>query len=509
MTLTPLLSRLTWGRTFGLVVDDHWIALSVTAVTLLGRREIFRDVRECDNVESGEVVLEQMLHPWIGRGSRREKQLKPWVQLGVPESKVFQAVVPITQANRGANAYNLFLEAAGSVSVRSEERIYDLLKFELNKRPLACVASCVRSVVADLVEMLDRLGTRVAVAEPVPAALLRAGTQQKKTPRGSKLCLRVFLGPERGLGVVAVGNQVLLWHGFDLSLGEETAAVLAVCSTLRLMARSARLPVSIGTIIVHGRPELEFAQDLFRERIGAGLLRSRGPDYAPADAALGVALANSLVDHAGHDLARTLKPPFAILDIFPWGELLLQTALIAGVMLFLMGITSDLNSKLRVAQAELATIGGLEDHDQAKLNAEKQTLRNRDTALQAYLKSRVAWSGLLRTIAADMPDNTVVKHLSCSTELAKGNGGAGAGKKSLIADFVTRMTSESDVPPEIETFVRTIRGEPVLKSWLATIEVTTLKPNSGGPGGDPYASYSIICDLGADAPKVAAAKVKE
>ena len=134
---------------------------------------------------------------------------------------------------------------------------------------------------------------------------------------------------------------------------------------------------------------------------------------------------------------------------------------------------------------------------------------NRDTALQAYLKSRVAWSGLLRTIAADMPDNTVVKHLSCSTELATGNGGAGAGKKSLIADFVTRMTSESDVPPEIETFIKTIRGEPVLKSRFATIEVTTLKPNSGGPGGDPYASYSIICDLGANAPKVTAAKVKE
>jgi hypothetical protein len=281
MSLTSLLSRITWGRTIGVVVDDRWIALSVTAATPLGRREIFHDVRECEGPESSEALLEEMLRPWIGRGLARRKGVEPWVQLGVPESKVFQAVVPITRANRGASAYNLFLEAAASVNVRSEERIYDLLKFELNKRTMACVSSCVRGVVADLAETLGRLGARLAGAEPAPASLLRAGILRRKTPRGSKLCLRAFLNEEKGLAMLAVGNHVLFWHNFDLPPAGETAAILAVCSTLRLMARSGRMSVPVDTVIVHGRPELELAPEPFRQRIGALSAALRGAGLQP------------------------------------------------------------------------------------------------------------------------------------------------------------------------------------------------------------------------------------
>jgi hypothetical protein len=208
-----------------------------------------------------------------------------------------------------------------------------------------------------------------------------------------------------------------------------------------------------------------------------------------------VALGNPLVDPGGHDLARDIKPPVSVLDIFPWSEMLLQVILVAGVSLFMLGFLSDLNSKLRSAQAELATLTSLKDHDQAKLDAESRDLRDRDVALRAYLKSRVAWSTLLETIVANIPENTVLINITCSSELVMGPGGtAGIGKKSLVADFATSMSDENDVPPEIDLFINNLRAEPVLKRLFATLEVTSLKTNSGQRGGAPYASYSVVCE---------------
>ena len=54
---------------------------------------------------------------------------------------MFQAVVPITHANRNAPPQIYFLEAVQATNIRAEERIIELLKLELNKQPLACVAA--------------------------------------------------------------------------------------------------------------------------------------------------------------------------------------------------------------------------------------------------------------------------------------------------------------------------------------------------------------------------------
>jgi hypothetical protein len=131
-------------RSIGLVIDDRRLAISVVATTPLGRRQVFHDVQACDG-ESQQAVLERLLRPWIKQGRGRKAQVGPWVQLGVPESQVFQAVVPITDANRNATPQSNFLEAVQGTNIRAEERIIDVLKLELNKQPQACVAASPRA----------------------------------------------------------------------------------------------------------------------------------------------------------------------------------------------------------------------------------------------------------------------------------------------------------------------------------------------------------------------------
>ncbi len=267
--MKSLLSRCAVRRSIGLVIEERRIAISIVSATPLSRRQVFRDVQSCEG-ESAQEVLERVMGPWIKSRRGRQAEAGPWVQLGVPESQVFQAVVPITQANRNAPPQTYFLEAVQATNIRSEERIIELLKLELNKQPLACVAASPRGAIESLVGMMGGLGTRVGLAEPVPAALYRAGAYHRKPPRGSVLCVRIFLGPHQAIGVLAAGSQPLFWHTFDLTPGEETVAVLAAYSTLWMLWRNCRIPLPIDTMILHGRPEVVLTQrpEAFQQRTG-------------------------------------------------------------------------------------------------------------------------------------------------------------------------------------------------------------------------------------------------
>ena len=137
--MKALLTRFSWRPTIGLLIGDRWIALSVVAITPLGRRQIFHELLTCDG-ERPQAVLERLLLPWIKRVHGRNTKARPWVQLGVPEPKVFQAVIPITHMNRNAPPQSHFLEAVQATNIRADDRIIDLLKLEVNKQSLASLA---------------------------------------------------------------------------------------------------------------------------------------------------------------------------------------------------------------------------------------------------------------------------------------------------------------------------------------------------------------------------------
>ena len=304
--MRPFLKWLRYRPAIGLVIDQQQLAMSVVATTPLGRHEIARDVQEFVG-EALETTLKRMLQPWLPPPRAKGRVRRPWVQIGLPESRFFQATVPITPANRLSTPQNFFLEAVQSTNLRAEDRIIDLLKVECNKQPLACLSACPRAVITNLLEMMDRLETRVAVMEPAAMGLIRVAAHSAPPPRGSKLSLRFFLGPRYAIGMEVVGLQPLFWHAFDLCPGDETASILAAYSTLWMLGRHSRLSAPIDTVFIHGRPELKLSidPDAFHQRTGARLVRSSSPNYDLQSAALGVALSNPLIEAEGPNLART------------------------------------------------------------------------------------------------------------------------------------------------------------------------------------------------------------
>ncbi len=504
--MKALASRCALRRSIGLLIDEKRVAVAVVVTTPVGRRQVVR-VDQALGDEPPQAVVARLLDPWIKKGRARTARVGAWVQVAVPESQVFQAVVPITSTNLNGPPQSYFLEAVQSTNLRAEERIIELLKVELNKHPMACVAASPRVAIAATIEMMAALGTRIGLAEPAPAALCRAGAFYQKTPRGSKLAARFFLAEQKAIGVLTAGPQPLFWHTFDLPPGDEANAILAANSTLWMLGRHSRINLPIDTVIVHGRPELQISSDPeeFKKRTNARLIRCAAPNYDAAAAALGVALANPLIDESGHDLARTLKPPVSIRDIFPWGELVLHGVLLGAVSLFLHGAAAEVNARLKSVRTQLTSFSWLKNQDQAKLDAEKKGLQGKLKVLEAFRGNRVGWSVVLRTVAAAEPENTTIRGLTGEAEVeATGKSGMTKPKKQLIVNFATPMSEDGSVPREIDGFLAALRGEPMLKRHFPLIEVSGLKANPSKRGEQPFASYSVVCLPKAEASKAPA-----
>ncbi|QEH35858.1 hypothetical protein OJF2_44150 [Aquisphaera giovannonii] len=490
----------------GLVIGPREAALSVVATTPRGRREVAREAREYEE-DALAAAVHDLLRPWLPPpGSRRPG---PWVRVALPESRVFQAALAITEVNRLGSPQNFFLEAVHSTSLRAEDRIIDLIRREAGRQPIACLCACPRALVTSLAEMLGQMGARLALVESSPASLLRAAAAAAPPPRGGRLCMRFFLGRGRAIGVTAVGSLPLFWHAFDLPPGREGASILAAHSTLRMLGRHSKIVAPVGRVFLHGRPDLDVAVDPagFQKRTGSRLVRVDGPGHDLASAALGAALSSPLADADGHDLAREFKPPVAVRDVFPWGEAFLQGAIVAGASLLLCGAAADVETRYRTARSESAAFSWLREQGCEELEAERKLLEDRLRTLGAFRQSRVDWSAQLRTIAEDAPATTVITSLLGDDEAELGGrDGRGKPKKQLVVDFATPLAAGGAMPGEIDRFISELREEPAILGHFPTIEVSGLRNGLLRNGREPMALYSVVCLPRAEAARGAKAR---
>ena len=274
---------------------------------------------------------------------------------------------------------------------------------------------------------------------------------------------------------------MLFWHTFDLPEGGEISAALAAYSTLWMMGRHARITLPIDTVVIHGRPDLiltEQQQEAFGPRSGARLIRCDRPANSSAATALGLAIANPLTGDTGINLARTLKAPATIRDIFPYGELVTYVLLMAAASMFLIRAAADSNHRLAAVRGLLKAHPWLKNQDQANLDAEKKLVQEKLKVISAFHDTRLKWSGALRRIAEAMPESTLITALAGDSEIEAGSrAGLGRAKKKLVVTFDTPLAGNGSLPQEIDGFLTSLRAEPMLKRHFPLIEVTGFRAN--------------------------------
>lgn len=465
------LAKLSRRRAIGLYVGESTVTVSQVAATLIGPVELATQSEPYEPDQLGAVV-QRLLGAVLG-----PKQKYP-VALGVPTQRVFFSTRPIRTTKTDPSPEVLLHEVLQSPTHSVEEMAIALIKAQAGKNQVASIASCRKQYLAGLLAALAACGVRPTLTEPAPCALLRVA-QRGPQPRRARTVLHVIFGEKKGLALVAAGQLPLLWRVFERSAGAEHETVRYSARSLLALLQHCGVGQTLDAIVVHGEglPRELLESDEFQADIGQRILCSEDLTLRDDRIAYGLAL-GALNPHAdSFDLGHTLKPRPTLRDIFPWGEVLLQAALLLCMGLYLYYRAQCLGEEVTAVQDQNARLTWARSLSEPALQQEQQQLEKRVEAVHKFLGGRILWSVYSHDIATRLPAGVTLNSLQGLCEME-----AGGTKKEAVKprkSFILRATAPvppgSSPPREIDTFLTAIRDYPALKRDFPLIEVTDIK----------------------------------
>ncbi len=500
--MRALLSRLALRKDIGLAIGDREVAVSEVATTPLGRVEVARD-REA----VGDDGLAAAVGRLLTRRFTKKELAKARITIGLPALRVFFSTRPIQADNREASPEVLLHEVLQSPNLNIDDMVVDVIRLKPGQRLLASLAACRKKYLSGVLAALESAGVEPCVAEPSPCALLRDATRRLRAPGRSKAFVRVILGAGGGLAVLTAAPAVpLMWRPFDLPAGGEAQAIRAVVASLGSLGRFCGQEGDVDAVLIHGRPDLgPLAEVAEAEALpGVKVLRHDTPGLDEAAIAAGLAEGPG-PGVAAFNLVRSLGRGLSILDIFPWGQALLQAILLVAATLFVRHHLGDARAAARAAQAEDSHYAWAAKLSTAKLQEERRDLEERGAALRTFLSTRVLWTEHARDMAARLGPAIVLTSFQGAAEL---EGGKGKAKRSLALKLSAPIQKPGSMPKEIDGFLRTLRDDPLLKRDFPEIEMGDLRIVAAGLG-PASATFGVTCQPSArPAPKAAAPAAK-
>jgi hypothetical protein len=481
-----LFSRLALRKDIGLALGDREVAVSEVATTPLGRVEVARD---------REAVGDDGLGPAVGRllARRFTKQelAKARVAIGLPALRVFFSTRPIQADNREASPEILLHEVLQSPNLNIDDMVVDMIRLRPGQRPLASIVACRKKYLSGVLAALGSIGVEPCMAEPSPCALLRDAARRLRAPGRSKAHVRVILGPGQGLAVLMAGADApLMWRPFDLRAGAEPQAIRAAVASLVSLGRFCGQEGEVDAVLVHGRPELgPLAEVAEAEALpGVKLFRHDTPGLDEGAIAAGLAEGPG-PGVAAFNLVRSLGRGLSILEIFPWGQAVLQVVLLVAATLFLHHHLGEARAEARAARADDAHYAWAAKIPTPKLQEEKKDLEQKAEALHTFLATRVLWTAHARDMATRLGPAIALTSFQGAAEL---EGGKGKAKRALTLKLSAPIKKAGAMPEEIDAFLRALRTDPLLKRDFPEIEMGDLRW-SPGMNGRSTATFNVTC----------------
>jgi hypothetical protein len=326
--------------------------------------------------------------------------------------------------------------------------------------------------------------------------LLRLAAARHKAPRRARTVVRVFLGDAGGVAVLVANDFPLAWRVFELSAGSETTAVCSAARAIQIVARFRGEIGACDAVLIHGRPDLSEAltSEGFRQSIGVAVQHSHDPGYDPPSVALGLAL-GAQQGEEWFDLSRALKPRPPFWEVFPVGDVAVQSALLVCITLFLSSKHEAVRNAYNLVRAEAAKHPWVAKVDDAKLDKERKELEAKVDAIREYLDSRILWSNYTRDTSVRLPESIALRSFSGLCELDMGKGAARAkGKKWLTLKFSAPIASGQKIPPEVDAYLDALRRDALLQRDFPVVELADLKwtqPTGAGKGA--LTDFTVNC----------------
>ena len=242
--------------------------------------------------------------------------------------------------------------------------------------------------------------------------------------------------------------------------------------------------------MIYGRGDLHagIQEEAVDESSGSAVHCHEGPAMDGAEIAFGLALGCLNQNQPAFDLSRALKPKPSIREIFPWGELALEVAMVICLGLLLSGRSSALTSSYQAVLAEKARHACLGSTAPAKLEKEKSELTEKVDAMRRFLATRILWSAYTHDLPARLPDNAQFASLQgcCEVENLGKKAGAGKQRKSFNLHVAVPLGSKDSMPHEIDNFVNALRNDPLLKSDFPEVLLADIKRSQAYNGRRPW-----------------------
>ncbi len=334
-----LIPHAAMRKTIGVLVDDQQLVASLVAWTPLGPVEVER-VRESYITDDLTAALDQLLRPLLG--TRRFQGA-----VGLSARKVFCTTRPDRDGLLGTAPEMMLQNALRSRNVIVDDMAIDVIRSRVRKGEIVSLASCRKRYLSGVLASLNEVPLRLLRVEPAPCALARVAAHWQRKPLRARTVVRLVLGQGRGMAILVTAEQPLIWRVFDLPPTGLVLALASVVRSMRVMGTACGMDEPADALIVHGRPDLLTRSDIatLKEQFGVPILRCSRPELGDGAEALGLALGCQVTVKA-FDLARLLKPPASIRDVFPFGELAVQAALILCAGLFLYCRADSLKAEL-------------------------------------------------------------------------------------------------------------------------------------------------------------------
>lgn len=484
-------AKVALHKAVGIYLGDQEIVVSQVAATPLGPVEIGRHREPCADADLASV-LPKVLAPFL----RRKRRHWP-TAVGLPASRFFFGARPMRSAS-DASPEALLQKALYSPNIRVDDYTIDLIKTELNKLPVASMAACRKKYLTGILALLEQCGIRPVRVEPAPCGLLRVAATQHRAPRRSKRVLRVFLNDTQGLAVLMAADLPLAWRIFELPAGREDTAMVCATRTLQSLAAHYGMERPLEVLMIHGRADLhgQFGEPQFAEATSMRVLCCDEPRLEPEAMAFGLALGCLNQSARAFDVSRTLKPEASFRDIFPWGEFALETALMVCMGLLLLTQSQNLDEAYQAVQAENRRHSCLASTTPAKLEKEKKDLQQKVDVVRRFLDSRVLWSSYTHDIPARLPTNaqlTMFHGLNEMECIGRKREGEIKPKKSLLLRVSAPILANGSMPREIDAFLDSLRGHPLLKRDYPLVELADIKRSQAFTSSEPVANFTVIC----------------
>lgn len=493
MPLKSMLAKWAMRKAIGVYVGEQEIVVSQLASTPFGPVEIAR-CSESYAPDKIEEILKRLLAPLTGR----RKRFPIPVAVGLSGPRVFFTTRPIKSSNAESSPQMLLHEVLQSASISVDDMVLDVVKAQPHKRLLASIVSCRKKYLSGLLTAFAGAGVNPNRVEPAACSLLRTAAFRSRAPRRAKTVLRLFLGSEQGLAVLAIANQPFVWRNFTLPPGGEATAILSATRTLQMLSKPCGIDVAADAVLLHGRIDLRSTLDLgsLKDEIGIPVIWHDTASLEGPNFAFGLALGCLGQGPESFDLARSLRPRRSLWELFPWAEMAVQAALLVCMALFLTDRSANAEHSYRAMRIKIAQHAWMESVTESELEKEKKDLQQKVEAIRRFLASRILWTSYSHDIPTRLPPNATMNGFEgiCDLEVSGKKKDTGLKtKKSFLIHIAAPVAKDGSMPKDIDHFLGSLREHPLLKKDFPIVELVDLKWHQPFQGAKPIAYCSVIC----------------